>query len=192
MDTALQYLLGAGIAGVLLAQIITTVRSIVGDSIARRRERKGLLRLLYTEVAQNEGNIAYVAAELDRSDTVKGALAMRGRYVNAEVWKAARVSLAQSIPSDEFAVLSDYYKNVLLLEEVATVERGKKDRDAEHETSSDTIYKTKPLLQALQQRGSDVRTLIRNRVPDVTASDRYAELVQKQVLPDPPYFGNRQ
>jgi hypothetical protein len=99
MDTALEYLLGAGIVGVLFTQILAIGRSIVGSLITRRRERQGLLRLLYTEVAQNQGNIGYVAPLLDRADTAKSALAMRGRYVSTEAWKAVRVSLSQFVSS---------------------------------------------------------------------------------------------
>src|SRR5215218_7003065 len=63
---------------------------------------------------------------------------------------------------------------------------GKKDREAAYETSSDTIQKAKLLLQALSERESEVEALIRAQVPDVTAGDKYAELVQKQELPNPP------
>ena len=186
MYSALEWLLGAGIVTVLLTQIITIARSVIGSLITRSRARKGLLRLLYTEVAQNKVNADYVAPLLDQPDTAKGALAMRGRYVSAEAWKASRVDLAQNISSKHFAVLSDYYKNVLLLDEVVTVERAKKDREAAYETSSDTIQKAKLLLQALSERESEVEALIRAQVPDVTAGDKYAELVQKQELPNPP------
>src|SRR5215213_8642994 len=127
MYSALEWLLGAGIVTVLLTQIITIARSVIGSLITRSRARKGLLRLLYTEVAQNKVNADYVAPLLDQPDTAKGVLAMRGRYVSAEAWKASRVDLAQNISSKHFAVLSDYYKNVLLLDEVVTVERAKKD-----------------------------------------------------------------
>src|SRR5215218_9135369 len=126
MYSALEWLLGAGIVTVLLTQIITIARSVIGSLITRSRARKGLLRLLYTEVAQNKVNADYVAPLLDQPDTAKGVLAMRGRYVSAEAWKASRVDLAQNISSKHFAVLSDYYKNVLLLDEVVTVEREKK------------------------------------------------------------------
>jgi hypothetical protein len=195
METVLEYLLAFGIVGVLLTQITAIVRSVVGSLITRSRERTGLMRLLYVEVAQNEPNIAYVATELERPDAARYALAMRGRYVNAEVWKAVRVSLSQSISSKHFAVLSDYYKNVLLLEEVVTEEREKKDRkkdrEQNHETSSDIIYKTKVLVRALQEQEGKVQEVIRTQVPDVTASDRYAELLQTQALAAPPGFKNR-
>ena len=52
MEATLEWFLGAGILTVLVAQIIVIVRSIVGWFIKTGRERKGLLRLLYTEVAQ--------------------------------------------------------------------------------------------------------------------------------------------
>jgi len=56
MSEALQYLLGAGIVGVLVTQFVTSVRRWR----ARRRERDGLLRLLYTEIVQNGDIIDYV------------------------------------------------------------------------------------------------------------------------------------
>jgi hypothetical protein len=88
-------------------------------------------------------------------------------------------------------VLSGYYKNVLLLEEVVTVERGRKDRDSAHETSTDTIYKARLLLKALQEQESEVQALIRTQVPDVTAKDKYAELAQNPALPHPLNSENR-
>jgi len=54
MEATLEWFLGAGILTVLVAQIIVIVRSIVGWFIKTGRKRKGLLRLLYTEVAQNK------------------------------------------------------------------------------------------------------------------------------------------
>src|SRR5215217_3270063 len=96
MYSALEWLLGAGIVTVLLTQIITIARSVIGSLITRSRARKGLLRLLYTEVAQNKVNTDYVAPLLDQPDTAKGALAMRGRYVSAEAWKASRVDLRKT------------------------------------------------------------------------------------------------
>jgi hypothetical protein len=99
MDTALEWLLGAGILTVLVAQSIAIARSIVGSLITKSRERKGLLRLLYTEVAQNKNIIDYMALLLDDPNYVKSVLAMRGRYVTAEAWKAARVPLSQNISS---------------------------------------------------------------------------------------------
>src|SRR5215217_3774996 len=170
---------------ILLTQIIAIGRSIIGASITKRRERKGLLRLLYTEVAQNKIITAYVASELDRPEATR-ALAMRGRYVSAEAWKAARVDLSQNISSKDFAVLSDYYKNVLLLEEVVAIERAKKDRDANHETSSDRVREAKLLLQALSTLEGQVEKLIRDKVRGVTARDTLAELAEKQQLPNPP------
>jgi hypothetical protein len=158
----------------------------------RDRERDGLLRLLYTEVSQNELNIAHVSNEIDDPVIAKSILAMRGRYVNAEAWKALRVNLAQHLSSQHLAVLADYYKNVLLLEEVVTVERAKKDRDFNHQTSSDIIFKTKFLLQALQEQGDKVLELIQAQVPDVTVSDRYAETIRKQALPNPPNSKSQQ
>ena len=86
--------------------------------------------------------------------------------------------LAQNISSKHFAVLSDYYKNLLLLEEVVTVERERKDRDASYETNSDTIDKAKILLEALVQLQSEVLDLVRKKVRGVTARDKYAELAQ--------------
>jgi hypothetical protein len=164
METTLEWFLGAGILTVLVAQIIVIVRSIVGWFIKTGRERKGLLRLLYTEVAQNKNIIDYVSTLLDRPNDAKSALAMRGRYVTAEAWKAARLPLAQNISSKHFAVLSDYYKNLLLLEEVVTVERERKDRDASHETNSDTLDKAKILLEALVELQSEVLERLSQRL----------------------------
>jgi hypothetical protein len=179
MSEALQYLFGGGIIGGVIGALVAQIATSVRAWRDRRRARKGLLRLLYTEASQNKLNIDYVAPLLDRPD-VKGALAMRGRYVTAEAWKAARVPLSQNIPSKDFAVLSDYYKNILLLEELTTLERASKVKDASYETSSDAIDKAKPLLKALEELQSEVLALIRCKVPGVAARDKYAELAQKQ------------
>src|ERR671911_214545 len=90
-----------------------------------------------------------------------------------------------------FAVLSDYYKNLLLLGEVVTLERVRKDKDASHETSSDTIRNAKILLKALDELQSEVLALIRCKVRGVTARDTYAELAQNQELPTPPNSENQ-
>jgi hypothetical protein len=180
METTLEWLLGAGIFTVLVTQFFGIARSIVGSYITKRRARKGLLRLLYTEVAQNKTNIDYVVDVINRPETAKSALAMRGRYVTAEAWKSARVPLSQNISGKHFAVLSDYYKNLLLLEEVVTQERERKDNDASYQTSSDTIDKVSILLEALEELQSEVLALIRSKVRGVTARDKYAEIAQKQ------------
>jgi hypothetical protein len=105
------------------------------------------------------------------------------------------VSLSQNLSSKHFAVLADYYKNLLLLEEVVTLERERKDKEASHETSSNTIDNAKTLLKALDELQSEVLALIRTKVRGVTARDKYAELAQNQdaqnqELPNPPNSNN--
>jgi hypothetical protein len=186
----LQYLFGGGIIGGVIGALIAQIATAVRARRERRRERKGLLRLLYTEVAQNKYNIDYVVDKFHRPATAESVLAMRGRYVTAEAWKEARVPLSQNISSKPFAVLSDYYKNLLLLEEVVTKERASKDRDAGYETSKDTIYKTRFLLEGLVKLQSELIALIETEVPGVTARDTFAEIAQKQELPNPPNSQN--
>lgn len=177
MTDALQYFLGGGIVGVLVTQFVTSLRAWW----ARRRERKGLLQILYTEIAQNKHIIDYVAPLLELPDATT-VLSMRGRYVSAEAWKAVRVELSKNISRKSFAALSDYYKNVLLLEEVVTLERARTDEDPQHETRSDIIQQAKLLVQALSELESEIQQLIRKQVRDVTARDKYAELVRNQEL----------
>ncbi len=182
MNTVLQFLIGAGVLSVLFTQLATSWRAWR----ERQRQRKGLLRIVYTEIAQNKAIIDYVAPLLDQPDAAKSALAMRGRYVSTEAWKAVRVGLSQNCASKCFVALSDYYKNVLLLEEVVTLERARKDEDPEHETSRDTIHNAKLIVKALSELESEMLPLIRDQAPDVTATDKLAELAQKQALPKPP------
>ena len=68
---------------------------------------------------------------------------MRGQYVRSEAWKATRVNISQSLSSKQFAVLSDYYKNILLLEEVVAEEREKRDKDPDHETKQSMLDQAK-------------------------------------------------
>jgi hypothetical protein len=180
----------AGLIGGLLGAVATHIFTSVRAGNERKRECKGVLRLLYTEVAQNKNIIEYVVPLLDQRPTASTALIMRGQYVRAEAWKAVRVSLAQRISGENFAVLSDYYKNILLLEEVVSIERERKDKKSEHETSNDDISKVKVLLKTLQQLENEVQVLIKKQVPDVTARDKLTENAQKQELGNSPNFGN--
>jgi hypothetical protein len=84
MSEVLQYLVGGGIIGGIIGALVAQIATAVRAWRVRRRERKGLLRLLYTEVRQNKINIDYVAPLLDQPNVAKGALTMRGRYVTAE------------------------------------------------------------------------------------------------------------
>ncbi len=129
------------------------------------REQHGLLLLLYTEACQNKTNIDYVYFELNQIQTT-GVLAMRGQYVKAEAWKAVRVDLAKSLSHKHFAALADYYKNILLLEEVVILERSRKDRNPDHETNSDMKQKANHLLKLLKTQGGEVIELIQDQVPD--------------------------
>jgi hypothetical protein len=182
VDTGVQELLGAGIFGGVVGALVTQIIISVRAGNERRRERKGLLRLLYTEVAQNKGIIKGVADYLQRPDTASTTLIMRGQYVRAEAWKAVRVILAQRISGKDFAVLSDYYKNILQLEEVVSIERERKDKNSEHLTSSVIISQAKALLETLQQLEDKVQALIRAQVPKVTSEDKLTEVAQKQEL----------
>jgi hypothetical protein len=182
MTTVLQFLLGAGVLSVLFTQLATSWRAWR----ERQRQRTGLLRIVYTEVAQNKAIIDYLAPLLNLPGTAKSALAMRGRYVRTEAWKEVRVELSRNCSSECFAALSDYYKNVLLLEEVVTLERARKAAHPNHETSSDLIHQAKLLVKALSELESEMLALIRDQAPDVTATDKFAELARNSELPQPP------
>jgi hypothetical protein len=149
------------------------------------RERLGLLRLLYTEVVQNDRNVNYVAPLVQQPEYATTTLLMRGQYVHSEAWRATRVGLSQRLTSEQFALLSDYYKAVLLLEELVTGERGKRDKDSDYETKQNILDQAKVLLKALQEQGTEVQDFIRTQLPDVGTTDKLTERIDRirQELP---------
>jgi hypothetical protein len=101
MDSVLNVLLAAGVIGVILNAIITSVRA----RNARKRELLGLLRMLYLEIEFNRGETELLLrAKNPRSgpwtDTV----------YKDDTWKEVRSRLAQLMPdADHFDQLTAYY-----------------------------------------------------------------------------------
>lgn len=110
----MQYLLGAGIAGVLFTQISTSVRAWR----ERNRERDGLLRIIFTEVRAHQRSLelVHVLFALAEEGNVKAVedsrTASRSSVQGMEnqAWDGTRVKLAHLLSSQEFATLVGYYQ----------------------------------------------------------------------------------
>jgi hypothetical protein len=122
MGDALQYLLGAGILGVLLTQLFAAWR----DHRERERERNGLLRIVHSEITLNQGllkvvDVLYHARTQSEERRMMAGWGTLGRErVYQEAWEATRVQLAQHLPSKEFGIIAGYYSNLMKLKEAVS------------------------------------------------------------------------
>jgi hypothetical protein len=117
MGDTLQYLLGAGILGVFLTQVLTMWR----ERQDRRRERNGLLRILFSEIYLNQTLLdavgALYQANMPKEHRMKaGRRTLEREHVYKETWEATRAQLAQHLPSGRFGAIAGYYANLMLLE----------------------------------------------------------------------------
>ena len=117
MGDTLQYLLGAGILGVFLTQVLTMWR----ERQDHRRERNGLLRILFSEIYLNQTLLdavgALYQANMPKEHRMKaGRRTLEREHVYKETWEATRAQLAQHLPSGRFGVIAGYYANLMLLE----------------------------------------------------------------------------
>ena len=94
----------AGSIGAVGVFILTTLRDWLRGWLLRRRERKGLLRLLSIEIALHQSEFSphqdrephdYVDdPELERSP---------GRLLRISAWEQARSRIAELLPDDRFS-----------------------------------------------------------------------------------------
>lgn len=167
MNGALQFLIGAGLLGVLLTQIAVGMR----ERKARRLERNGLLRILYTELSANQSilRMADVFFHANMSEERRSRIAketLRDRPAHTEAWEDTRVKLAQHLPSWEFATLSGYYGNIVRLPEAA-----EKDLNPSEHRWINVEGVGPELVSLLYDRGQRVEEIIRTHVPDVTIEE---------------------
>src|SRR5687768_2234901 len=114
MGDTLQYLLGAGSLGVFLTQVLTMWR----ERQDRRRERNGILRILFSEIYLNQTLLdavgALYQANMPMEHRMKaGRRTLEREHVYKETWEATRAQLAQHLPSGRFGVIAAYYANLM-------------------------------------------------------------------------------
>jgi hypothetical protein len=144
----------------ILAFIFNLVKDAVQDERLHRRERNGLLRILYEEVDHNQSSLAFVTGPYDAGCPdlgKKNAEKFRRELVQTEAWEATRLKLAQLLSSQEFATIASYYSNLLYLRAEVDKEPGEIAIDADH-----------VLFKLIRKKGEKVVEIITKRVPDVT------------------------
>jgi|SRR5215207_6412476 len=165
MTTVLEYLLGAGILGVLVTQIATWVRA----ELERRRERNGLLRILFTEVSSHRGPIKSLCFFFEQAKQGDPKAEKHSRSappvffesMETETWQDTRVKLAQDLSSQEFASLASYYRVLLSGKEIAA-------KDME---SPDTYRTVRFAVNRLHELGQEVDQVIHAHVPDLVEDE---------------------
>src|SRR5215207_8118336 len=176
MTDNLQYWLGAGIGSILLTQIIIAVREVVTQHQSRQRELTGLLRILFTEVDENQGFLEFFervhGGGMKHEDKRKAyERHLDSEDISLEAWEETRLKLAQLLASDEFATLASYYRALASLKEPAPI--------AEWGDESYVLEVRPELARHLFRRGKKVEAIIRAYVPDVTTDDiAFVELLE--------------
>jgi hypothetical protein len=179
MNGFLQILIGAGVLGVLLTQVSVWFR----EHEARRRERNGLLRILYTELLENQSilRMADVFFHANMPEDRRFRIAresLRDHLAHTEAWEETRVKLAQHLPSWEFGTLSGYYSNVTRLPQAA-------EKDLNPDKEQRVIVEKVPpeLVSLLYVRGQRAEDIIRKHVPDVATEEITVEDLMRHADP---------
>lgn len=162
MRDALQYLLGAGIISVLATQLAVWAR----ETRARRRERDGLLRILFAEVCVNQDLLNFLLTVERAGRSIAIAWGVTSNNASSDAWEATRVQLAQHLSSQEIATLASYYTNLARLRV-----------DADNEQKPGPKIEISPgIARELHRKGEHVTRIIKSYVPDamvdeITAGD---------------------
>lgn len=116
VSEALTVALTAGVVTVLLTQVATFWRELR----ERRRERDGLLRILFEEVSQNQSLldsllVFFRAKQHNPDETARKHL--EKSEVHSAAWEAIKCNLAKYLRSREIAIVANYYRNLAYLKE---------------------------------------------------------------------------
>jgi hypothetical protein len=164
MGYVLQVLLSAGILGVIITQLHTAWR----EWQQRKRERNGLLRILFAEVDLNQrllrvaGALYHMRSAPEERRMAIGWKTLREQRFSMETWEAARVQLAQHLPSEQFAAIASYYSDLMHLKEY--VSKSEEPRKSVLGFRDDT----REVVEVLHERGRQVEQVIKEYVTDVT------------------------
>lgn len=94
----------AGSIGALFVFVLGVLR----DYLRRRREREGLMTLIWTEILHN-----YVVLNRWKgTSTIDFLNAGEVKSFRTEIWAESRVRLAQTLPPHEFLVATVYYSTL--------------------------------------------------------------------------------
>ncbi len=160
----LQILLG-GILGVLVTQIVTSVR----EGRERKRERRGLLRILLAEVSYNQTVLKVINTAFRAGMKRAAEQTLADEDIYTDTWEATRLELAHHLSSEEFAVLAGYYFNLVMLKKKPTAQLG----DIE-------ISFVAEVAPELHRRGRKVTEIILSHVPDATTDEITGADMRKQ------------
>lgn len=165
---ALQYFLGAGILGVLLTQIATWLREMLG----RRRERDGLLRILHAELHSNLRSLGLALLFLQdkkHTETARVAAPVVVRAMKTKAWEDTRLTLAQRIPGKEFATITSFYQLLQTAKELLNREQ----------VDDETLRTTRLALKRMDERGQESDQIIRRYVSDAAVEELSEEDLQR-------------
>jgi hypothetical protein len=145
----------AGFGGAFAVFLLGTLR----EWLQQRRERNGLLRVLFSEVDANQRSVELLLTmvHVGKGETI---LSLDGSQMSDETWKATRIGLARHLDGKHLAKLTEYYKGVSRL-----------DGFIYKSTDSDASLKAlRFMLNVLDERGREVKDVIRGYVPDAEGS----------------------
>jgi hypothetical protein len=140
----------------VLGAVIVYLLGEWGDRRQRRRELKGLLRILDTEIAANERLLrifeerpAWITRAPDHS-------------LQSRAWEDARVRLAHLLKNrKQFDDIARYYANIQAVEGYRLLDTGAEASDEEHRQQ-----RVNQQLRLLLELSDVARTHIRKHVPD--------------------------
>jgi hypothetical protein len=144
----------AGFGGALLVFVLGVVKELWQGT----RERDGLLRILFDEVAANHRSVNLL---LTMFHLGKGEVAMNleETHMSDETWMATRIGLARHLRGADLAALTEYYRSVPLLEEA---------RRRNH--TEDALSTLRIMLNNLDELGRKAQGVIHKYVPDAEAT----------------------
>ena len=131
VSQALQVFGGLGVLGATVAYMLKTW----GDWRQRRRERRGLLRLLLVEIEQNERQLRAFRTLPDWiTDAPVG-------YLRSDAWEGARLRLAELLENEEvFSDIAQCYDIVLQIQSYRT-DLGSRSKKEVRDNLQDYILK---------------------------------------------------
>ncbi len=138
----------AGSIGALFVFFLGGLR----DYVRRRREREGLMTLIWTELLHN-----YVV--LRRwGETIRFINAGEVKSFRTEIWAESRVRLAQLLPPEEFSKVSIYYNTIqeIQVQEVAGILLIR-EREAGYAVHRNDLEDVQNLLWPIASRYSKAR-----------------------------------
>jgi len=156
----LQALAGAGV----VAAAATYITGVCRDRAQRRRERNGLLRLLYEEIVRNKKELE------DFRTNPRWIVTTPEHHLETRTWDEVRVRLSQLLENERyFADFQKYYENVRVINQSRSPTELRREDilQGDRITEEDRINWVLPLVPAEIERGDYLTAHIREYVPDI-------------------------